>query len=278
LRPLCASVGWSTVVPTLRTYLALARAGFRRYTTYRQAMLAGAATNIVFGFLRCYALQASAVAAGGVIAGYRGSQLATYVWVSQGMIATVNLWGGGEQADRIRSGEVVTDLLRPVDPVWQFLSADLGRMCYAVLTRLAAPIVAGALAFDLYLPRHWAVYPLFAVSVVVATVISFGCQHVVYASVYWLLDTRGPRVLWSLTSLLLTGMLFPLWYLPAPMPALLTYGTPFPAIIQAPMDLLVERRPALGVLATQLAWLVVVLAAARLVQRRANRKLVIQGG
>ena len=37
-----------------RTYGALVRSGFRRYATYRQATVAGAVTNSVFGFLRCY--------------------------------------------------------------------------------------------------------------------------------------------------------------------------------------------------------------------------------
>jgi ABC-2 type transport system permease protein len=259
-------------------YTALARAGFRRYATYRQATVAGAATNTVFGFLRCYVVLASAAAAGGTVAGYRGPQLVTFVWVSQGMLATVSIWGNWTQAERILSGEVVADLLRPINPVWQLLAADLGRMCNALLLRFTIPVAVGMLAFDFYLPRHWSTYPLFAVSLVAATVISFGCQHLVMSAVYWLLDVRGPRVLWALVSGLLSGMLFPLWFLPEPWPVLLTYGTPFPAMIQAPMDLLVERRPAAILLATQAVWVVPVLAAALAVQRVADRKLVIQGG
>lgn len=274
MRPLYASVA----SPTVRMYAALVGAGFRRYATYRQATMAGAATNTVFGFLRCYAIQASAAAAGGTIAGYRCPQLATFVWASQGMLATVNLWGGFEQGERIRSGDVVSDLLRPIDPVWQLLAVDVGRMGHALLTRFTVPVVTGALAFDLYLPRHWATYPLFAVSLVAATGICFGCQHIVVAATYWLLDVRGPRMLWTLLSGLLSGLLFPLWFLPEPVAKLLIYGTPVPSILQTPMDLLIERRPAGPALAVQLGWLVAVLAAARLVQRRADRKLVVQGG
>jgi ABC-2 type transport system permease protein len=47
---------------SILTYRALVGAGFRRYATYRQATVAGAVTNTVFGFLRCYVLLA--VAAG----------------------------------------------------------------------------------------------------------------------------------------------------------------------------------------------------------------------
>jgi ABC-2 type transport system permease protein len=173
---------------------------------------------------------------------------------------------------------VVTDLLRPVNLVWQLLAADLGRMGYAMLTNFAAPIVLGLVLFDFYLPQHWPAYPAFLVSVVAANLICFGCQHLVYATVYWLMDVRGPRMVWGLLCGVLSGLLFPLWFLPHRLAVLLIYGTPFPSILQTSTDILTERRPALPALAGQLAWLVVVLAAAQWVQRRANRRLVIQGG
>ncbi|HEX4865360.1 MAG TPA: hypothetical protein VFV02_14920, partial [Acidimicrobiales bacterium] len=37
---------------SVRTYLELAKAEFRRYSTYRAATLAGIFTNSVFGFIR----------------------------------------------------------------------------------------------------------------------------------------------------------------------------------------------------------------------------------
>ena len=45
------------------------------------------------------------------------------------------------------------------------LSTDLGRASFAVLTRFAAPVVVGAIAFDFYAPRHLVTYPLTALSV-----------------------------------------------------------------------------------------------------------------
>lgn len=82
------------------------RIRFRRYSTYRQATLAGAFTNTVFGFLRCYVFLAVAAGAGGVAAGYRGAQLTTFVWVGQGLLAVVLFWGWTDLVERIRSGEV----------------------------------------------------------------------------------------------------------------------------------------------------------------------------
>src|SRR5690348_5035613 len=107
---------------------------------------------------------ATVAATGGTIDGYDGAQLVTYMRVGQGLLATVDLMGGFEHADRIRTGEVITDLLRPVNVLWQLLAVDLGRMCYAFLSRFAVPVLVGLVAFDFYLPRHWPAYPAFVVS------------------------------------------------------------------------------------------------------------------
>jgi viologen exporter family transport system permease protein len=261
-----------------RTFTALVSAGFRRYSTYRQATVAGLFTNIVFGFLRCYVLLA---VVGQGTAGYDPGQITTYVWVSQGMIATVGLWGEVGLADRIRTGDVVADLLRPVPPVESYLATDLGRAGFAAVTRFVGPVLVGALAFDLRWPQRPATYPLFAVSVLLATVICFGCRYLTEAAAYWLLDARGPRIAWTLASNALTGLVFPLSFLPVLVSGALWALTPFPWLLQAPVDILVERPSALGALglvAGQVVWAVIMLGAAGYVQRLGTRRLVIQGG
>lgn len=262
-------------------YAHLARSGFRRWATYRQATVAGAVTNTVFGFVRCYVMLAVAAGAGGVAAGYDAAQLATYVWFGQGMLAVVMLWGWTELADRIRTGDVAVDLLRPVGPVGLYLATDLGRAAYAVLTRFLPQVLVGALAFDLYLPVRPGTWPLYAVSLSLAVVVCYGCRYLVNATGYWLLDTRGVVSAWVFAVTLLGGMLFPLRFLPDAWWTAVYLATPFPSIVQIPLDVLVERDPVnvqAGLVGVQAAWAVVVLAACVVVQRRAERRLVIQGG
>ncbi|WP_446210734.1 ABC transporter permease [Micromonospora sp. IBSANI012] len=270
----------SNVILWFRTFWAISCSGFRRYATYRQAALAGAVTNSVFGFLHCYVLLAAAGTAGSV-GGYDKAQLATFVWVAQGLLAVILLWGWTDLADRIRTGDVAGDLLRPVHPVTSYLATDLGRAGYAVLARFLPPLLIGPLFFDVYLPTRWSTLPLFGVSVVTALVLCFGCRYLVNATAYWLQDVRGPMILWTLGSGVLAGLYFPLRFLPEPLQLSLWLGTPFPSLLQTPLDVLVERDPPvtqLGLVALQLCWAVLILAACRLVQRRAERRLVVQGG
>src|SRR3989442_3172424 len=135
--------------------------------------------------------------------------MATFVWAGQGLIGVVLLWALPEFAERIRTGDVIADLLRPIDPVWQLLAADLGRAGYAVLTRFVVPMVVGALAFDLYAPRRPVTYALFMCSMLLATIVCFSCRYLVNAAAYWLLDVRGPQTAWTLTSGIFGGLYFP---------------------------------------------------------------------
>lgn len=273
---------YGDAIPPLRTFVALGRAGFRRYATYRQATIAGLFTNTVFGFLRTYVLFAVVAGTGvGVAGGYDREQLATFVWVGQGLLATVGMWAWTELADRIRTGDVIGDLLRPIHPVANYLATDLGRAGYAVLTRFVPPVLVGLIFFDCYLPRDWYTVPLFALSTSLAVVIAFGARYLVNATAYWLTDIRGPFMAYMLGSGVLAGLHFPLRFLPDWLSVVLWVTTPFPSVLQTPLDIVVERDPGplrLALVGVQVFWAVVLLAAAALVQRRAERRLVIHGG
>lgn len=272
-RPIRASVA---------TFGALVWSGFRRYATYRQATIAGTFTNIVFGFLRCYVLLAVAAGAtGGRPGGYGREQLVTFVWVGQGLLSVIGIWGWTELADRIRTGDVASDLLRPVPPVTAYLATDLGRAAHSMLTRFVPPVVVGSLVFTPAVPHRWQTVPLFLVSVLLAVIGCFGCRFLVNATAYWLHDARGPLMLWSLGSGVLSGLYFPLRLLPGWATATLWLATPFPGLLQTPIDVLVERDPPgrqLALVLLQAVWATVLLLLAAAVQRRAERKLVVQGG
>lgn len=266
----------------IATAWALTRSGFRRYATYRQATVASTTTNTVFGFLRCYVLLAVLPATGRAVAGgYDPGQLALYTWVSQGLLGVVALWGWTELADRIRTGEVVGDLLRPVHPVLAYLWTDLGRAGHAAVTRFVVPVAVGALAFPLHAPRRLETYPLFVVSVLLGVVVCFGARFLANATAYWLLDARGVLTFWLFGSSLMAGLLFPLHFLPQRLTVAIWVLTPFPSMLQAPLDVIVERGSTLsllGIVAGQAAWAALLLGLCALVQRRATAKLVIQGG
>nr|BFE75435.1 hypothetical protein GCM10020092_087360 [Actinoplanes digitatis] len=88
-------------------------------------------------------------------------------------------------------------------------------------------------------------------------------------------------MLWTLAAGVLAGLYFPLRFLPGWLAVTLWVATPFPGLMQTPLDVLVERDPVplqFGLVGLQAVWAALLLALCVLVQRRAERRLVAQGG
>jgi ABC-2 type transport system permease protein len=225
-------------------------------------------------------LLAVARAAGGSVVGYDAAALSTYTWVSQGLIAAVWLFGWTEVAERVRTGDVAIDLARPAHPIAVWLATDLGRAGQACLVRFAVPMVLGGLVFGLRAPTRVATIPLFALSAALAVVVSFGCRAIVNLTAFWLLDVRGVVTLYVAGSNVLSGMLVPVAFFPGWLHDL-AYCTPFPSMLQVPVDIVVERTtgwPAVGALAMQVGWAAATVGGATWLLARGTRRLVVQGG
>lgn len=254
--------------------------GFRRWATYRMAVAAGAFTNTVFGLIRAYITVAAIGAAGGTLAGYDAKAGITYAFLAQALIAPVNIFTWNEFALRVRTGDVAVDLARPVDPQLAYLLSDLGRAAYSLIPRGAPPLVAGSIVFGLALPTTPLPYLLGAISLLLAVMVSFACRWLANLAAFWLLDLRGVMMIYVLASGLLSGHLLPVHWFPGWLAAIAN-ATPFPSIIQTPIDVITGRAAnadALALIGVQLAWLVAVLVVGRLVFAAGTRKLVVQGG
>ena len=263
-------------------YAAVAARSFRRFSTYRTATLAGIFTNSVFGVIYSYAYLAvwnQESHAGG----YDATDAVTYVWIGQALLMTVALWGGGttdDLAERIRTGDVAIDLYRPTGLVGWYLAGDLGRATYHLVTRGLGPTFIGLIFFHIRLPETPMDAAAFAVSVVLAVVVSFGLRFIVASSAFWLLDASGARFLSGAFAIFFSGMMLPLVLFPGWL-GTLAQALPWAAIIQVPNDIWLGQYDGwalLGALGFQLLWVGLLLALCEAVLRAATRKVVVQGG
>jgi ABC-2 type transport system permease protein len=243
-------------------------------------MFAGMFTNVVFGLVRASVMLA-AVRTGAGFGGYTADSIGAYVWLSQGLLGLIGVMGPPlEIAERIRNGDVAIDFLRPVDIQFGYLATDLGRAGCALLLRGLPSIAAGLLAFELAMPHCVVSYLLGALSVLLAVTISFLLLFAVCLAGFWMVETRGIRLLYQIVATFLAGLfvpvhLFPSWLQVA---ALLT---PFPALLQTPVDVLSGRATgldALKILALQVVWVLIAVLLGRLLLRAGRRKLEVQGG
>jgi ABC-2 type transport system permease protein len=268
------------LVSAVRPLAALLGAGFRRYTTYRAAMFGGAFTNAVFALLRASILTAAVASRGAPVGGYDRAAAITYAWVSQALIAVVEIFVWNELALRVRTGDIAVDLSRPVDLQAAGAAVDLGRAAAVVLPRALPIVLAGAVTFGLALPATPMPYLLGVVSVAVATLLSYACRFAVNLTSFWLLDVRGVLGLYVVASMTLCGLVLPIAWFP-PWLRAVAAATPFPSLVQTPADILTAHlsgADAVSALGVQVAWLAVTIAAGRALLRAGHQKLVVQGG
>ena len=260
------------------SYLRITLAGFHRYSTYRQAVLAGTATNIVFGLIKVGILSGVFLARGGAsIGGYDLTTTITYVWLGQGLLGVVDFWSSDDLSERIRTGDVVVDLSRPWDLQAALLCTDLGRAGYSAVARFIPQLLLGAVFFPFRWPTDPLVAPAFLASTLLAVLVSFHVRFLLGLTTFWLLDSRGVRSLYGVLSGTLAGLEIPLSFFPDWARALLAC-TPFPAMLQDPINVFVQDGSVPATLGRQLLWVVLLAAAARLVLARAMHKVVVQGG
>jgi ABC-2 type transport system permease protein len=264
----------------VRPYALLVLAGFRQQSAYRLAALAGLVANTTFGFLKVAILLATVEAAGGELNGYDAGSMAAYIWISQGLLGSVNLFGRTEVAERIRTGDVVVDFLRPLDVQGAAVATEVGRNLFALLPRGIPSVLVGALVVGMTMPTSPLPYVLGLMSVLLGITVSVTTVYLVAATGFWLVETRGVQILYMVVSGFLAGLFVPISLFPAPLLALAS-ATPFPSMLQYPVDVLsgrVEGVAALGLVAAQVAWLVATAALGHVLTRRGRHKLEVQGG
>ena len=264
----------------IRLLWEVGRRSFRLATTYRLATASGVFINTVFGYLRAAILVFVAGSAGGEVNGMTTADLATFSFVSQAFIMIVGAFGYTELSMRIRKGDVVVDLYRPVDlQLWE-LANWLGRSAFQVVARGVPPILLGAIAFDLVWPTSWQQWLAFATATVLASVVGMAVRFCSGLTAFWLLDNRGIEQLLVIAIAFFAGLLLPINLFPGWLAAV-ARATPFAAMIQLPVEIYLGQHQGWGmaaVLVQQALWVIVLLMAGRLILAAATRKVVIQGG
>jgi ABC-2 type transport system permease protein len=266
---------------TIRVYWRLLVAGFRRQSAYLLAAFGGLVANTTFGLLKVAILFATVRAAGGELQGYDVAMMSTYIWVSQGLLGSVNLFGRIDIADRIKDGDVAVDFLRPLDVQASAITTEVGRSLFSLIPRGIPSVLIGGLLVGMALPDDPLSYVLGAVSILLGIVIAAATVYLMVAAPgFWLVETRGLQILYMVVSGFLAGLFVPIWIFPDWL-EMVAQATPFPSMMMYPVDIIsgrVDSAEALLLLGLQLAWLGVVGALGQLLTRAGRRHLEVQGG
>ena len=263
----------------MRAYLSVFRLRFRMETHYRGAVLGGVICQIFFGLILIALYRA-------LYAGAPQSRpfesVAAYVWLQQAFFRML-LSSDAELIEKIRTGGIAYDLLRPLDLYCFYYVRILAQKWMGSLLR-ALPM----LVFALLLPRGWGLSAPSSLTALGLSVLSLGLgllcvcalENITMAFTMKTLDQRGIQAVLNLLMMLLAGNVLPLTLYPDSWQKVLTL-LPYAQLLDAPIRLYSGEAPlsaAAGVMLLQALWSALLIALGMLLWHKNQRHLVLQGG
>jgi ABC-2 type transport system permease protein len=271
--PICD--GWRT----MRLLWELAKLSFQRHLTYRAATLAGLLTNLFFGLLRAAVLMAL-YGARQEVEGISAAAAVTFTGLTQAVIAYLGLFGWYEVMDSVYTGDISSDLLKPMGYIRFWLARDLGRAAVNLALRGVPIMAVYALVFQITVPSSGSQWAALGVALTFSWWLSFAWRFLLNLSAFWTphalgIGRFGSILVWFLSGFLMPLRFFPDWFVQ------FCHLTPFPSMVNTVVEVYlgVLTGPAVcQALLLQAVWAAALMGSAHLVLRAGVRHLVIQGG
>jgi ABC-2 type transport system permease protein len=263
----------------MRLILELVVKSFQQQMAYRAANIAGLITNLFFGMLRA-SVMIAVFAYRESVQGYDLYRAVTFTALTQALLAPIYLWGWRYVMDSIKSGEIVSDLTKPIDYFTFWMARDLGRSLYHILFRGLPIMLLYGLVFPITLPGSLGQWGLFTLSLALALLLAFSLNFAVNLAAFWVVDALGFIRFTGLAHMLLSGFLVPAAFFPAWL-RLVARLTPFISIVNTPVEMflgVVSGKAAGQALLEQILWLLLLVGLGRWILAQGTKKLVIQGG
>ena len=265
----------------MKTYLAFAQKAFQKTLTYRFELWVELFINVLFMLIYVYLWKALYTGRESV-EGYDLNGILTYIIVSQTLLTfNFTLRTARIIEEKVRTGEVVTDLMKPVDFQLMMLGTAAGTSFHTMLFNMLPKFLLFYVILSISLPPSILAVCIFIFSVILGYVILFSIEFLIGILAFWIVEIRGIyyTVTWGI-SWLLSGYFLPLEFYPNFL-AKIAAVLPFRAVIYFPTAIYVGRltgQDVISAILIQFIWVIALMCLGRLGYRAAFRKLVIQGG
>ncbi len=267
----------------MKAYFSFFKMRFLCGLQYRVAAYAGMSTQFAWGFLMILMFRAF----------YRAAPekfpmsfpaLSTYIWLQQALLALImaHLFEN-ELFESITSGNIAYELCRPASIYNLWFARSLAKRLSAVALRCGPVLVVGLLLrspFRLLLPDSLLRFFLFLFSLGLGLLVLVSINMLIYISAFYTISASGIRLLYIFTVDLFSGLIIPLPFLPDRIRWIFEL-LPFASIQNTPFLIYngyLNLHGALWRVALQLLWCSVILAFGRAWMKRAEKRLVVQGG
>lgn len=216
----------------------------------------------------------------GAAAGLELPDMVSFVVINIVVAALTNASVGARIGEKVRDGTIAVDFVRPIHFKAYLFADELGRSVYRALLNSLPVCALAAILFGFRLPASFGVNVAFIISLAMGVLLGYHISYLMGLSTFWLHTPWHVWWVYRTLSEVFGGTFVPLWYYPDPL-VRLSLWLPFHLVAFQPISIYLGRTPIAqvpGVLLAQFAWLAGLLFVERIVWRRAERQVTVQGG
>jgi ABC-2 type transport system permease protein len=260
-------------------YLALSLMQIQQAIAYPVGTLIDILTSLL-SIATVYYLWRAVFAAQPQIERFDWHVMQAYVLVSNAIFALLGATSTRAMIGSIRTGAIVTDLLRPYSYITAQFAQVLGRAATQGALGSATTALIGFVLLGMAPPPTLGAASLFLLSVGLSFLIAFLINFLLGLLCFWTKESEG--LLWAqgVISFIFSGGIAPLHFLPYWL-QIVAFALPFQGMIHTPLLIYLGAAPGRelwAALLLQVVWVVVLGGLVRLLWGRALRRVNIQGG
>jgi ABC-2 type transport system permease protein len=260
-------------------YLGIIGATLQQVLAYRVMAISSIVANMFWIVILHYVWRA-AFAGHDQIEGFTWNQMQTYILLAYGINAMIGFASASRMISTIRQGDVVIDMIRPINYMHSQLSFAIGLAILEGAVSFTLTIGAGILFLDMQLPASAGYGLLFLVSLPIGFLTKFLFVFSFSLLVFWVTNSNGMNGLQIAIVNILAGVLIPIQFLPGWLVTIAEWS-PLRGIVSTPAIIYLgqyEGSRLAVVFGAQVLWLILLWMFAGWAWPRAFRAVEIQGG
>lgn len=267
----------------MKPYISLLKVRFLNGLQYRTAALGGLMTQFFWGIMAIFIYQAFYIS-GGQSQTINFSQLVTYLWLQQALLALIMLYDWDfELFGMITSGNISYELCRPLNLYNLWYVKLLSKRLASVTLRFSPIIIIAFIVpepYKLSLPHNTILFLLFIITMILGLVLLVSISMLIYISVFKTMSPIGSMSFIGIVGEFLSGMTIPIPLMPEWLQKV-CYILPFRWTADLPLRVYsgnISVNEAIISVGVQLVWIALLIGVGSKVMRRMTQHVLLQGG
>lgn len=268
----------------MSVYLGYLKIRFLDNIQYKIAALAGVLTQFAWGGM--YIMLFATFLKNGTSSDMSISQMSTYIWLQQAFFMMFNLWSiDRDVLDTVTSGNIAMELVKPVDLYNIWHARNFGLKMGTTILRCVPMIIICMLLplgeYGLAAPSSITNFIFFVITLILSMFLVISYIMIMFGVLMSTVSAHGIRIAFQLVSEFLSGLVIPIAFMPDFLVKIIKF-TPFYYMQNVSFNIysgyISDISEMIKIVGVQVFWLLLLTIIGKILIKKQEKKIVVQGG